>query len=303
MFRRVLVVIFLVILGALFYVLYNFHPNNKLISPWIEKSEVAINLWFPKTSTSSFDDAPQISAQAAYFVDIDSGKALFQKNIHQRMPIASLTKIMTTIMTLENKNWDDEILISPRSAAMEPDHMLLIAGEKLTVEELLDGVFLVSANDAAEALAENVTLGRDDFINQMNKQAIVLGMKDTLFINPTGLEEDNREQYSSAFDVALMSRYAIKRFPHLTDISSQPHIIIPQTSTHQDYDLYSGINLVTTYPGVLGFKTGYTPEAGLTLVTLAKRGEHTVLGVLLHSENRRDEARQLLNYSFKKLGV
>jgi D-alanyl-D-alanine carboxypeptidase (penicillin-binding protein 5/6) len=186
---------------------------------------------------------------------------------------------------------------------MEPDHMQLIAGEHLTVQELLDGLFLVSANDAAEVLAERTTGRRQEFINMMNGKALFLGMKDTHFINPSGLQENEQDQYSSAYDVALMARFAIKEFPWLLDITRQTEIDLPQTDTHQDYTLHSGINLVTTYPGVMGFKTGFTPEAGLTLVTVAQREGHVVLGVILGSEDRRAEARELLDYSFQKLGV
>ncbi|KKQ79679.1 MAG: Serine-type D-Ala-D-Ala carboxypeptidase [Candidatus Daviesbacteria bacterium GW2011_GWA1_38_7] len=144
---------------------------------------------------------------------------------------------------------------------------------------------------------------REDFIKRMNIKAAQLDMKNTNFINPTGLEEDNAVQLSSAFDVALMSRYAIKKWPKLIEITSNPQIYIPKTDRHQDYDLNSGINLLTTYPGVVGFKTGFTPSAGLTLVTVARRGGKEVLGVLLGSTDRRDDARAMLDYSFKKLGV
>jgi serine-type D-Ala-D-Ala carboxypeptidase (penicillin-binding protein 5/6) len=128
-------------------------------------------------------------------------------------------------------------------------------------------------------------------------------MKDTLFINPTGLEEDGRDHYSSAYDVSLMSHYAVHTFPLLTEISKEPHIYIPATESHQEYDLYNGVNLLTSYPGVIGFKTGYTPEAGLTLVTVARLEGKEVIGVLLGCTNRRDDAKRLLDYSFKKLGV
>jgi serine-type D-Ala-D-Ala carboxypeptidase (penicillin-binding protein 5/6) len=306
MTKKKLLLGFAVLLAAtLLYPLLVPKPAQKLVSPWISSGgEAAINLWFPKVQANFDDqDAPNLTAKAAYFVEAESGQVLYQKNPHEKLPIASLTKIMTAIVTLENKKMTDPINISQAAAAMEPDHMLLIGGEKLTVKELLYGVFLVSANDAAEALAENVTSNRENFISLMNSEALQLGMKDSQFINPTGLQEDNREQYSTAFDVAIMSRYLIKHFPEVVEISSTPHMYLPQTSTHQDYDLYSGINLLTTYPGVLGLKTGYTPEAGLTLVTLAKKDNVVVLGVLLNSENRREEAREMLDYSFKKLGI
>lgn len=308
MFKRSLLIALIAAVSSFAWVYLHYpHSTSNLISPIIQKTNLSLaeNIWLPKLIPSALADttAPEVTAKAAFFIDINTGQVLFEKNENDRLPIASLTKIMTVIVTLENKSWDNTYTISDTAANMEPDHMELIAGEKLTAEELLDGVFTVSANDAAEALAEGSVNSRDEFINLMNQKAKQIGMNNTLFINPTGLEEDNKNQYSSAFDVALMSRYAIVHWPHLIDISDKPQIYLPATSAHQDYTLNSGINLLTTYPGVIGFKTGYTPNAGLTLVTLAKRDNHQVLGVILNSDDRRGEARELLDYSFKKLGV
>lgn len=284
------------------------HKTLNLISPTSAYSRLSIsdNIWFPKVASEDISqdkDLPKITAKAAFFVDANTGEVLFQKNSHEKYHIASLIKIMTAIITMEHTELDTELAVSKRAADFEPDKMNLVPGEVLTVSELLSGIFLVSGNDAAEVLAERVTGRREEFISLMNSKALQLGMSNTIFINPTGLEEDNRKQYSSAYDVALMSRYAIKRWPTLISISSQPFVYIPQTKTHQDYTMYSGINLLTSYPGVMGFKTGYTPEAGLTLVTVAKRENKEVIGVLLGSKERRDDAKKLLDYSFKKLGV
>ncbi|MCL4366583.1 D-alanyl-D-alanine carboxypeptidase [Patescibacteria group bacterium] len=295
---------FLILLFFIVYPLFTTHAQEELISPWVSGGREMVNLWFPKQASDSTTGlSVNITAQSVYFIDIDSGQVLYQKNIHQRVRIASLTKIMTIIVALENHKFTDQISVSKYATQMEPDHMLLQEGEKLSLEELLDGMFLVSANDAAEAVAESVEGGRSRFIQLMNQKAQQLGMADTIFANPTGLDEDNIDEYSSAYDVALMSRYAITQFPHLLDISSQYHLYIPPTNTHQDYDLYSGINLLTTYPGVMGFKTGYTPDAGMTLVTYAQKGGHRVLGVILNSQDRRNEARALLDYSFQQLDV
>lgn len=302
MLKKILSACLFIVCGVVIFIYFVPLEQSEILSPLVS-GKVATNLWLPKNGDNLTGKTPEISAEAAYFVDINTGQVLYQKNPDQKLPIASLTKIMTTIVTLENRSLSDQILISEKAAKMEPDSMLLLAGEKLTVEELLDGLFLVSANDAAQALSETIFDNYNKFISEMNSTAKRLGMKNTLFINPTGLEEDGRQQYSTAFDVALMSRYTIKTFPHLINITKQPHILIPKTQTHQDYDLYSGINLLTTYPGVIGFKTGFTPEAGLTLVTLAQKDDHQILGVLLRSENRREEAKELLDYSFKKLGI
>jgi len=282
--------------------------SKDLASPIIglKKARISENIWYPKIEKDYsivFKDAPQITAISALFIETNSGKVLYAKNPQQELSIASLTKIMTTIIALENRSFDDIFLVSEEASEKEPDKMFLIAGEKLTLRQLLDGLFLVSANDAAEVIAENTTGRREEFINLMNSKARQLGMNNTFFLNPSGLEEDFARQYSTALDVALMSRYLIKNYPSVVDISSQPYVLIEKTSTHQDYEMYTGINLLTTYPGVLGLKTGFTPEAGLTLVTLARRGDKEIIGVLLGAVNRRGDAKELLDYSFKNLGL
>lgn len=299
-------------------IFYTFEKNRhlSLTSPvlGVSKTRIADNLWFPlpEKKITVEPEVKNLTAKSAFFVETKTGQVLFEKNSHEKLPVASLVKIMTVIVALENKSFEEIYQVSHRAADMEPDKMLLIAGEKLTLRELLDGIFLVSANDAAEVLAEGTTGRREEFINLMNSKARQLGMNDTLFINPTGLEEDDpkslpdsgqvKPQYSNSYDVLLMVRYATRRWPELIDITSTYHIFLPVTQTHQDYDMYSGINLITTYPGVVGFKTGYTPEAGLTLVTLARIGDKEVLGVILGATDRRDDAKALLDYSFKKLG-
>lgn len=299
----------IIFLGSFIFIrTEEFFSSRALVSPVLGVSEKRIseNVWMPKTENlalNQFADAPEITSIAALFVEANTGEVLYEKNSHQELSIASLTKIMTTIVVLENRSFDDIFSVSSRASEMEPDKMFLIAGEKMTLKQLLEGIFLISANDAAEVIAENTTGRREEFINLMNSKARQLGMNNTFFLNPSGLEEDNAKQYSSALDVAIMSRYLITRWPEIVNISSQPHIYIDRTDYHQDYDLYNGINLLTTYPGVLGLKTGYTPEAGLTLVTLAKRGDKEVIGVLLGAVNRRDDAKLMLDYSFKKLGL
>lgn len=298
----------LLLLGFISLRSTEFLVEKSLTSPVLGVSKIRLseNIWSPRMediSAGQFSDAPEITALSALFVETNSGKVLYSKNPSQELSIASLTKIMTTIIALENRNMDDIYTVSDRAASMEPDKMFLVAGEKLTLKQLLEGIFLVSANDAAESIAENTTGRREEFINMMNSKSRQLGMNNTFFLNPSGLEEDHAKQYSSAIDVAVMSRYLIKTFPEIVNISSQPHVYIEPTAYHQDYDMYSGINLLTTYPGVLGLKTGFTPEAGLTLVTLARRDNKEVIGVLLGAVNRRDDAKAMLDYSFKKLGL
>lgn len=287
--------------------------KNDLKSPILEvsKDQISENIWFPKLDQiedSKFIDAPEITAVSALFMDSGSGEILYSKNAKKPLSIASLTKIMTTIIALEQKELTEIYKVSQRASNMEPDKMFLIPNEKLTLKELLEGIFLISANDSAEVIAEGTTGRREEFINLMNSKSAQLGMNNTIFVNPTGLEEDPNNcyaripcQYSTALDVAIMSRYLINKWPEITSISSEPYVYIEKTQDHQDYELYTGINLLATYPGVIGLKTGFTPEAGLTLVTLARQNNHEVLGVLLGAVNRRDDAKNLLDYSFSKL--
>ena len=276
---------------------------SELISPLIKQEKVlGINQWLPDIGLVNQIDAPKISAKAALFIETKDGKVLFSKNPNLKLPIASLVKVMTALIALEHKNLNDKFVVSQRAADMEPDKMLLIAGERLTLKELLYGIFLISANDAAEVLAEGTTGDRGEFLKLMNEKSKQLGMNSSLFVNPTGLDEDSGNSYSTAYDLALLTRYSVRNYPEVVDISKTEHIYFPITQEHQDYDMYSGINLLTTYPGVVGFKTGYTPEAGYTLITLARQNGHEVIGVLLNSDYRRDEAKELLDHSFRKLG-
>lgn len=305
---HLLILATLILLASIFFVVFITNSQKKLVSPvlGISKNRLAENIWFPQEYKEVPEDQEvlkKITSEAVFFVETQTGRVLVEKNAHKKLSIASLIKIMAVIVALEHKTFDDIYQVSEKAAEMEPDKMLLIKGEKISLKKLLQGIFLVSANDASEVIAEGTTGRREEFINLMNSKAQQLGMFNTHFVNPTGLEEDNNPQYSTAYDVILMSSYAIKRWPELLEITSNPHIFIEATKDHQDYDLYNGINLITTYPGVVGFKTGYTPEAGLTLVILARKGNYEVLGVLLGAVERRDDARLLLDYSFKKLGV
>ncbi len=290
------------VMGFFGYFLWINQTPSSLVSP-ISIGKISNNQWFPEEGRvlGQSSDQPVITAKAAYFFDADSGDVLYQKNEHIALPIASLSKIMTALVALENHKLSDILLVSKRAADTEPDKMLLREGETMSVEDLLKGIFLVSANDAAEVIAEETFYSRDKFITQMNSKAKSLGLNQTSFINPTGLDEDSAVNLSSAYDLALLSRYLIRNFPQVLSISSLYHVIIPKTESHQDYEMYSGINLLTSYPGVIGLKTGFTPKAGYTLVTLARNNNHTVIGVLLDSGYRREEAKKLLDYSFERL--
>lgn len=245
--------------------------------------------------------APVISARSAFVYDLTSEKVLFSKNESTRLPMASLTKIMTAIIALEHKKANDTYNVEGRDLVGE-DSMGLVAGETLSLEELLYGLILHSGNDAAEVLADNFPEGRSAFIDNMNLKAQALGLTNTHFTNPTGLEGDG-QQYTTAKDLVVITRYALTNFPLFDQVAATFDYYIPPTATHQAYSLENETNLLSSYPGVKGVKTGYTPEAGLCLVTYLDYGGHQIIAVLLGSDDRRGEMKGLLDYSLKSLGI
>lgn len=276
-------------------------PNALLHSPYVSPS--ATNFWLPdtKSAIASEKGIEDMDALAALSYDLTTNKLLYEKNIDVKLPIASLTKIMTAIVALENMPETTVITVNEQAASVGEDSMGLSAGEKLTVKELLYGLFLNSGNDASEALAFGSPAGRENFIYQMNKKAEDLGLSSTHFTNPSGLEGDGN-QYSTARDLLVITRYALEK-PAIAQVAQTYNHTIPFTATHKYFDLYNETNLLTTYPGVKGMKTGFTNEAGLCLVTYLDYKGHKIVSVLLNSPSRRETMKQLLDYSLKSLGV
>lgn len=244
---------------------------------------------------------PDIQAVSALMYDLTTNQLLYAKNPNKKLPMASLTKIMTAIIALENKRSDDTYKVFKENLVGE-NSMGVTAGEVLSLEELLYGLMLPSGNDAAEVLASNYLGGRVSFIVAMNNKAKTLGLTNTNFTNPSGLQGDGK-QHTTAFDLLVMTRFALQNFSLFRTVVSTVSYTIPYSDTHKTFYLENETNLLTSYPGVKGVKTGYTPEAGLCLVTYIDYAGHQIIGVLLGSENRRAEMKELLDYSFKTLGV
>lgn len=267
------------------------------------KFPYSANIWFPKNGLyPSAVPKPEISAKAALVVDLTNGDILFAKNEYEKLKVASTVKILTAGVALERKNPQDSFIISERAAKIGEDFMGISAGEKLSLEKLLYGLLLPSGNDAAEAIAEGVSQTSSDFVALMNEKADLLGAKNSKFVNPSGLEGDG-DDYSTAYDMALISRWAWVNFPLFRKVVGTKYYEIPYTPEHKYFYLENQTNLLGTYPGVKGIKPGYTPAAGLCLVTLAENGEHEILGVVLGSSDRRGDMEKLLNYSFSTLGI
>ncbi len=262
----------------------------------------SLSYWLPAAIPSvTMATISGITAKSALSYDLTTNQYLYVDHILQRTPMASLTKLMTAIVALEHPKQDDQYIVYPRDLVGE-DSMGLSAGEKLSLEELLYGVFLHSGNDAAQTIADNAPDGIDGFVQDMNNKAKSLGLTDTHFTNPSGLE-GNGNQYTNAYDLLVMARYGLVNFPLFVKTSSTVSITIPQTATHKEFDLSNETNLMTTYPGVDGLKTGYTPEAGYCLVTDLHYSGHHIIAIVLNSKDRRSDMKQLLDYSLTKLGI
>lgn len=258
-------------------------------------------IWVPSKEVLSASTDLEIQALAAISYDLTTEKILYEKNSEIKLPMASLTKVMTAIVAVENIDPSTPITISKHAATVGENAMGLSEDEELYLEDLLYGLFLMSGNDAAEALAEASSFKRNGFVYQMNKKAETLGLSHTRFTNPSGLEGDGN-QYSTAKDLLVMTRYALQN-ELIAKTSSTYNHFIPYSQKHKAFDLYNETNLLTTYPGVKGFKTGYTTEAGLCLITYLEYKGHKIIAVILNSPSRREEMIQILDHSLKKLGI
>jgi D-alanyl-D-alanine carboxypeptidase (penicillin-binding protein 5/6) len=240
---------------------------------------------------------PSIKARSAILLDVDNGAVLFQLDAHGRHAPASLLKVATALVALDHLGLDQVVTVpaSINQIPWDSTRMGLRAGERLTVRELLYGLFLNSGNDAAITLAE-AAMPRASFMALMNAKAAQLGLVDTHFVNPIGL--DDPTQYTSAADLAKLSVELTKRFPEVTAIAATPSLTLPATATHHAYVLYNLNQLIRTYAGATGLKTGWTGRAGGCLIATATRGGRHVLVVVMASPSPFAEAASLLDYAF-----
>lgn len=240
-----------------------------------------------------------ISAPSAVLMDARSGKILFEKNPHEQRPCASVTKVMTLLLVMEaldneKIHLDDVVTTSAHAASMGGSDIWLEEGEQMTVDDMIKATAVASANDAAVALAEFINGSEDDFVAAMNEKAKDLGMKDTVFKNCNGLDEDGH--LTSAYDVALMSRELIKHSK-----------IFDYTTIWLD-DLRGGetqiVNtnkLLRTYDGITGLKTGTTGKAGSCITATAERNGMSLIAVVLGADSgtaRFKDAAALLDHGF-----
>ena len=242
------------------------------------------------------------NANNGILIESTTGEVLFEKNKDEQVSIASLTKMMVQLLVLEkiddgSVKWNDIVTASSNASGMGGTQIWLSTGEKMSVEDLFKAMSIVSANDATVALAEYVSGSEQEFVKNMNKKAKELGMKNTSFKNPTGLDEE--DHYSSAYDLSILARELIKH-KEIFNFSSKYEDYI-RTNTPNKYWLVNTNKLVRFYEGADGLKTGFTDNAMYTMAVTAKRNNMRLIAIVLGEKEgkvRNSEAIELLNYGF-----
>ncbi len=254
----------------------------------------------PEKSTSYYE--PNILAKSAILVRQTDKYPLYQKSQDESTPIASITKVMTAIVSLENYNLTDVVEVNQESTEVIPSKIFLKTGEKITVDSLIDGSLIASGNDAANALAA-AKWTKEEFVELMNKKAEELGMRGTKFYDPAGLDDNGR---STARDIAIMFSYGLN-FDKFKQAISTKEKNISSVDGLEVHPLKNSNRLLTgeiSFDGeVIGGKTGVTDLAGHTLVCAVKRGETTVVGVILntYSDSKSasaEEMKKMLDWGF-----
>ena len=241
-----------------------------------------------------------LTSRAALLMEKTTGQILFAQNEHEALEPASVTKIMTLLLTMDAidsgaLSYDDVVTVSANAAGMGGSQVFLAEGEKITVEELLKSVCVSSGNDAAVALAEKVSGVTELFVEQMNNRAKGLGMDDTHFVNCTGLTA--KGHVTSAYDIALMSRELLTKHPDIRRFTT----IWTDTIRGGAFGLANTNKLIRFYDGATGLKTGYTASAGYCISATAEREGMELIAVIMKGETadkRNTDAKALLNYGF-----
>ena len=241
-----------------------------------------------------------LSSHAALLMEKTTGQILYAQNEHDALPPASVTKIMTVLLTMEAISsgriaLDDTVTVSAYAAGMGGSQVFLAEGEQITVDDLLKAVCVASGNDAAVALAEHVAGVTELFVEQMNNRARELGMKDTHFVNCTGLTAEGH--VTSAYDIALMSRELLLHHPEVRNYTT----IWMDTLRSGTFGLSNTNKLIRFYDGATGLKTGFTQEAGYCISATAERDGMELIAVIMKgntSDSRNADAKTLLNYGF-----
>lgn len=240
-------------------------------------------------STSAFG-IENFPAKAGVLIEAETGRVIFARNEHERLPPASVTKVMTMLLIMEavdggKASLDEEITTSRNAAGMGGSQIYLREGEVLSLEKMLEAIAIVSANDASTAVAEHLYGSTEAFIDAMNRRAEALGLKNTHFVNETGLPDLNH--YTSVYDVALISQELIVKHPGVLKYTA----IKTDSIRNGEFVLWNTNRLIGEFPGADGLKTGHTQEAGFCLAATAKREDMRLISVVFGAPSNAERLR------------
>ena len=261
----------------------------------VDMSEILSDISTLETNSDT-SQIPTINSRAYVVIDRNSNTVLIGKNENQRKKMASTTKIMTAMIVIENSNLSDTVEVSKKAASTGGSRLGLKTGDKLTVLDLLYGLMMRSGNDSAVALAEHVAGSITGFAELMNKKAETLGLSNTHFVTPHGLDED--EHYTTAYELALLSNYAMNNEIFAQIVGTKNYTI---TINGYPKSLTNTNELLGVLNGVYGIKTGFTNGANRCLVTCCKRGDMDIICVVLGADTKKyrtTDSIKLIEYAF-----
>lgn len=251
---------------------------------WAALCAVAVSTFFCTFNSAEAVEMPDVSAKAAIVINADTGEVLFRKNAQQRLAMASTTKIMTTILAIEHGNLDQQFTVDAQAVKTEGSSMGLVENDKVTLRALCYGMMLPSGNDAANCAAVRVSGSVEKFVELMNEKAQQIGLKDTHFVTPSGLDDQTDEHYSTAGDMAMLTRYAVQNST-FREICSTKKVKLRYGNPPYDRWLSNTNKLLETCHGVIGVKTGFTDKAGRCLVSFCSRNGSELICVTLSDKN------------------
>jgi len=237
-----------------------------------------------------------VSAKSAMVMEASTGRVLYQKNAHEKMPMASTTKIMTALVAIENGNLSDMVTVSANASGVEGSSIWLSPGETMTLSDLLFGLMLASGNDAAIAIAEHIGGDVETFVGMMNDKAREIGAYNTHFVNPNGLPAENH--YTTAYDLALISAYAMQN-KMFREIVKTQYKTLPWEGHEWNRVVKNKNKILWNYEGGNGIKTGFTKEAGRCLAAAAEREGMQLVSVVLCAPDMFNDCMALMDYGFE----
>lgn len=243
-------------------------------------------------------EAPSTSAHSAVLINGETLEVVYEKRAGDQMSMASTTKIMTSLLALEQENTQQVVEVTDEMVRVEGTSMGLKAGDYITLESLVAGMLLESGNDAANAVAFAVGGNLVDFARLMNEKAAQIGMKNTHFVTPSGL--DHEEHYTTAYDMALLGAYALKN-PVFRSICGSEKMVVSFGNPAAEHTLRNHNKMLTLYDGAIGIKTGFTKKSGRCLVSAAERDGVQLVAVTLHAPNDWDDTAAMFDYGFERV--